>query len=197
MKPYTTATTEASVGVNSPPYISFLLKYERNGVDFMSFKNKVSIITGGSKGIGKHTAMTLAKLGSIVHIIDVDESSLHNTVTELTNQNLKVYGYLGDVSNKKKVEEIFKSIYELNKRIDILVNNAGILRDNLYFKMTEDDWDLVMNVHLKGAYNCSKEAQKYMVQQKWGRIINISSISALGNRGQANYATAKAGIQEI
>src|SRR5258708_36205305 len=82
-------------------------------------------------------------------------------------------------------------------RLDILVNNAGVLRDNLLFKMSEDDWDTVMNVHLKGAFLCSRAAQKYMVQQKYGRIVSLSSTSALGNRGQSNYSTAKAGLQGL
>lgn len=161
----------------------------------MSFKNKVSVITGGSKGIGKETAIALAKRDSIVHIIDNDNHSLKETIDELTNQNLKTFGHLGDVSNKDEMSNIFETIYQKDKRIDILVNNAGVLRDNLFYKMDEEDWDIVINVHLKGSFNCSKEAQAYMVEQGWGRIINISSISALGNRGQANYSTAKAGIQ--
>lgn len=161
----------------------------------MSFTNKVSVVTGGSNGIGKHTAFALAERGSIVHIIDINEDALHETIEECERKNLRVFGHHGDVANTEEMKKVFQAIYEQDQRIDILVNNAGILRDNLLYKMSEDDWDIVMDVHLKGAFNCSKEAQSYMVEQGWGRIINLSSISALGNRGQANYATAKAGIQ--
>ncbi|MED4013715.1 SDR family oxidoreductase, partial [Priestia aryabhattai] len=96
---------------------------------------------------------------------------------------------------REQVESSMEEIVRTLGSIDILVNNAGLTRDNSFHKMTEDDWDLIMNVHLKGTYFCSQTAQKYMVQQQFGRIINISSVSALGNKGQANYATAKAGIQ--
>lgn len=161
----------------------------------MSFLNKVAIVTGGSKGIGKEIVRTLANEGASVHIIDVDEEGLNKTSKLFKQENLKIFTHLGDVSNKDNVEKIFDSIYKLDNHIDILINNAGVIRDHSLHRMNENDWEIVMNVHLKGSFLCSKQAQSYMVKQGWGRIINISSISALGNRGQANYSTAKAGIQ--
>jgi 3-oxoacyl-[acyl-carrier protein] reductase len=100
-----------------------------------------------------------------------------------------------DVADRIQVEAAAEETVKRYGRLDILVNNAGVIRDNLLFKMTDEDWETVMDVHLKGAFYCSRSAQKYMVEQKYGRIINISSTSALGNRGQANYAAAKAGLQ--
>lgn len=161
----------------------------------MTFLNKVVVVTGGSKGIGKEIATTFATKKAIVHIIDIDEEELYKTGQMLNQQNLKIHTHLGDVANKAEVEKIFDSIFKLDHRIDILINNAGIVRDNSFHRMNEVDWEAVMNVHLKGAFHCSQQAQSYMVNQGWGRIINMSSISALGNKGQANYATAKAGIQ--
>lgn len=161
----------------------------------MTFKDKVVIVTGGSKGIGKSTAESFANQGAIVHIIDIDSNALNETQHELSAKELQIFTHKADVSNKEEIDVLFEEIHAKHDRLDILVNNAGVIRDNLLFKMTTGDWDLVMDVHLKGAFYCSQAAQKYMVQQKSGRIINLSSTSALGNRGQANYATAKAGIQ--
>lgn len=161
----------------------------------MTFSDKVVVVTGGSKGIGKAITQTFAQQGATVYILDIDEEALNVTSQELSEQGLSVFGHKADVANRKDIEELFESIHDKHGHLDILVNNAGVIRDNLFFKMSDDDWDTVMNVHLKGAYYCSQAAQKYMVKQGSGRIINISSTSALGNRGQANYATAKAGIQ--
>src|SRR3712207_6448883 len=102
-----------------------------------------------------------------------------------------------DVSSAQQVEAAFEEIAGRFGRIDILVNNAGVLRDNLVFKMTEDDWDTVLDIHLKGSFLCSKAAQRYMVEQEYGKIVMTSSIVALGNRGQANYSSAKAGLQAL
>ncbi len=159
------------------------------------FSNQVAVITGGSRGIGKGIAKRLLEDGAHVALIDINEEALHNTKTEWNNNGFEIFTKAVDVSNNMEVEQVMEEIFTAYGSIDILVNNAGIIRDNLLYKMTENDWDSVMNVHLKGAFYASKAAQKYMVQNKYGRIINISSTSALGNRGQANYATAKAGIQ--
>ncbi|WP_010676988.1 3-oxoacyl-ACP reductase FabG [Bacillus timonensis] len=161
----------------------------------MTFTDKVVIVTGGSKGIGKSTAESFATQGAVVHIVDIDSNALNETLDELTAKDLQIFIHKADVSKKEEIDALFEEVHAKHGHIDILVNNAGVIRDNLFFKMTTGDWDLVMDVHLKGAFYCSQAAQKYMVQQNAGRIINISSTSALGNRGQANYATAKAGIQ--
>lgn len=158
-------------------------------------KGSVAYITGGSKGIGKAIAKTFSSEGAKVCIVDLNEQGLYQTIEEFQMEGLDVTGLVCDVTKREQVESSMEEIVRTLGSIDILVNNAGLTRDNSFHKMTEDDWDLVMNVHLKGTYFCSQTAQKYMVQQQFGRIINISSVSALGNKGQANYATAKAGIQ--
>ncbi|MBY0061457.1 SDR family NAD(P)-dependent oxidoreductase [Priestia aryabhattai] len=158
-------------------------------------KGSVAYITGGSKGIGKAIAKTFSCEGAKACIVDLNEQGLYQTIEEFQMEGLDVTGLVCDVTKREQVESSMEEIVRTLGSIDILVNNAGLTRDNSFHKMTEDDWDLVMNVHLKGTYFCSQTAQKYMVQQQFGRIINISSVSALGNKGQANYATAKAGIQ--
>ncbi|MED4002861.1 3-oxoacyl-ACP reductase FabG [Priestia aryabhattai] len=158
-------------------------------------KENVAYITGGSKGIGKAIAKTFSREGAKVCIVDLNEQELYQTIEEFQMEGLDVTGLVCDVTKREQVESSMEEIVRTLGSIDILVNNAGLTRDNSFHKMTEDDWDLIMNVHLKGTYFCSQTAQKYMVQQQFGRIINISSVSALGNKGQANYATAKAGIQ--
>lgn len=156
---------------------------------------KVAFITGSSKGIGKEIARTFASEGAKVCIVDIDEQNLVNTKEEFSRAGYDVMAQICNVAVQEQVQKAMQETVEQFGSIDILVNNAGVIRDNLLFKMEESDWDTVMNVHLKGAYLCSKEAQTYMVKQKYGRIINLSSTSALGNRGQANYSTAKAGLQ--
>jgi len=159
------------------------------------FRDRTAFITGASRGIGKAIAKAFATEGANVFLIDINESALTATLNEFREQGLKAEGALADVSDRKQVNAAFQQALEAFGNIDILVNNAGVIRDNLLFKMTEDDWDTVMNVHLKGSFNCSAEIQKIMVENRYGRIINLSSTSALGNRGQANYSTAKAGLQ--
>lgn len=159
------------------------------------FTGKVAFITGGSRGIGQGVAKKLAAEGAKVAIIDINEEALHETEKELKDQGYEILAKQADVTDAQQVETVMEETVEKFGSLDILVNNAGIIRDNLLFKMTDNDWQQVMDVHLKGAFYASRAAQKYMVDQKYGRIINVSSTSALGNRGQANYATAKAGIQ--
>lgn len=158
-------------------------------------EGRTAYITGGSKGIGKAIAKSFAYEGANVCIVDLDETALHQTKEECQSQGLEITTLTADVTKREQVEESMEETVRNFGGIDILVNNAGVIRDNLFYKMTEDDWNIVMDVHLKGAYFCSQTVQKYMVKQHYGRIINVSSTSALGNRGQANYATAKAGIQ--
>ena len=156
---------------------------------------QVAIVTGAARGIGAATAKRLAVDGAKVAVFDIKEELTKDTVEAIRQAGGEAIGVGCDVTKADDVERAIESVVQKWGRLDILVNNAGVIRDNLLFKMTEEDWDTVMNVHLKGAFLCSRAAQKYMVQQKSGKIINLSSTSALGNRGQANYAAAKAGIQ--
>ncbi len=159
------------------------------------FEGRVAFVTGGSRGIGRAIVELFAREGAKVAIIDVNEEALTQTTQELRDKGYEVYSKVASVTEKDQVETAMEEVYEQFGSVDILVNNAGVIRDNLLFKMTDSDWDTVMDIHLKGSFLASRAAQKYMVQQKYGRIINISSTSALGNRGQANYSTAKAGLQ--
>lgn len=159
------------------------------------FTGKVAFITGGSRGIGKGIVELFAQEGAKVAFIDLNEEALSQTTSELREKGCEVFSKIANVADAEQVENAVKEIVDTFGSVDILVNNAGVIRDNLLFKMTDSDWDTVMNVHLKGSFNAARAVQKYMVQNKYGRIVNISSTSALGNRGQANYATAKAGLQ--
>lgn len=161
----------------------------------MRFEGRVALITGGSRGIGKGVAELFASQGAKVSLLDINEEALAETKEEFEGKNYEVLTTVADVADAEAVEAAVKETVDTLGSIDILVNNAGIIRDNLLFRMTDEDWNLVMDIHLKGSFNAARAAQKYMVEQEYGRIINISSSSALGNRGQANYATAKAGLQ--
>lgn len=159
------------------------------------FEGRVAFVTGGSRGIGKGIVQLFAEEGAKVAFIDLNEEALADTTNELREKGYDVYSKVANVTDSEQVEQAEKEVNDTFGSIDILVNNAGVIRDNLLYKMTDSDWQTVMDVHLKGSFNAAKAAQKYMVEQKYGRIINISSTSALGNRGQANYAAAKAGLQ--
>ena len=159
------------------------------------FEGKVAFVTGGSRGIGKGIVELFASEGAKVGFIDLNEEALSETTRELREKGYEVYSKVANVVDAEQVENAVKEVYETFGSVDILVNNAGVIRDNMLFKMTDSDWQTVMDVHLKGSFNAARAVQKYMVENKYGRIINISSTSALGNRGQANYATAKAGLQ--
>ncbi|WP_079527663.1 3-oxoacyl-ACP reductase FabG [Halobacillus hunanensis] len=159
------------------------------------FDNQVAFVTGGSRGIGKGIVERFAEEGAKVAIIDVNEEALSATKNELEGKGVEVFAQVANVVEFDEVKAAMKGAYERFGSIDILVNNAGVIRDNMLFKMSDSDWETVMNVHLKGSFNAARAAQGYMVENKYGRIINLSSTSALGNRGQANYATAKAGLQ--
>lgn len=159
------------------------------------FDGRVAFVTGGSRGIGRAIVERFAEEGASVAIIDVNEEALSATTQELRDKGYKVFSKVASVTDEQQVEAAMKEAYDELGSIDILVNNAGVIRDNLLFKMTDNDWQTVIDIHLKGAFYSARAAQKYMVENKYGRIINISSTSALGNRGQANYSTAKAGLQ--
>ncbi|MFM1654134.1 beta-ketoacyl-ACP reductase [Brevibacillus sp. B_LB10_24] len=156
---------------------------------------RAAIVTGAGRGIGAATAKRLAREGAKVGVFDLKEEFCRDTVQAIQADGGEAVGIGCDVADAQQVERAVAEVAAQFGRVDILVNNAGVLRDNLLFKMSEDDWDTVMNIHLKGSFLCSRAAQKYMVQQKYGKIVNTSSTSALGNRGQANYSAAKAGLQ--
>jgi 3-oxoacyl-[acyl-carrier protein] reductase len=153
---------------------------------------RVAVVTGGARGIGAATARRLAADGAKVALLDLDESAAAATAADISPDAV---GVGADVRDADAVQRAVDTIVDRLGGLHVLVNNAGVTRDNLLFKLTEDDWDTVIGVHLKGAYLMSKAAQKHFVEQKHGRIINLSSVSALGNRGQANYSAAKMGLQ--
>ena len=155
----------------------------------------VAFVTGAGRGIGAATAKRLADDGAAVAVIDLREEDTAETVAAIEQAGGKAIGIGCDVAVTEQVEAAFEQTLKELGGLDILVNNAGVIRDNMLFKMTDDDWDTVLSVHLRGAFLCSRAAQRTMVAQRSGRIVNLSSTSALGNRGQANYAAAKAGIQ--
>ena len=157
------------------------------------YDGRVAIVTGAARGIGAGTARRFAEEGAAVAVLDLDESAAAETAAGLGAT--RALGLACDVSDADAVEGAVQRVVDELGGLDVLVNNAGITRDNLLFKMSEDDWDSVLAVHLKGAFLMSRAAQKHMVQAKYGRILNLSSVSALGNRGQANYAAAKMGMQ--
>ncbi|HZK37148.1 MAG TPA: 3-oxoacyl-ACP reductase FabG [Aeromicrobium sp.] len=158
-------------------------------------EQRIAIVTGAARGIGAGVAKRLANDGNSVAVLDLDEAACAPTVDAITAAGGKAIAVGADVSDESAVRAALEKIVAVLGAPTILVNNAGIIRDNLLFKMTVGDWDAVMNVHLRGAFLMSKAAQKYMTEAKFGRIVNLSSTSALGNRGQANYSAAKAGMQ--
>ncbi|HET9919988.1 MAG TPA: SDR family NAD(P)-dependent oxidoreductase [Ktedonobacteraceae bacterium] len=160
-------------------------------------EGRVAFVTGAGRGIGAATALRMAEEGARVALADVDTEGCQQVATEIDRLGSEGLVLRCDVSNAEEVQNAIDTTASHFGKLDILVNNAGVLRDNLLFKMSDSDWDTVMNVHLKGAFLCSRAAQKYMVQQKYGRIVSLSSTAALGNRGQSNYSTAKAGLQGL
>jgi len=156
---------------------------------------RVAIVTGAARGIGAATARQLASDGLAVAVLDLDAQNCAATVDAIIAAGGRALAVGADVSQADQVEAaVGKVAGELGPPA-VLINNAGVIRDNLIFKMSEDDWDKVLGVHLRGAFLMSRAAQKHMVDQRFGRIVNLSSSSALGNRGQVNYSAAKAGMQ--
>ena len=156
---------------------------------------RTAIVTGAARGIGAATAQRLAADGNAVAVLDLDEAQCAQTVGAITDAGGRALAVGANVADAASVERAVARVAEELGAPTILVNNAGIIRDNLLFKMTEDDWDAVLAVHLRGAFLMSRAVQEHQVKANWGRIVNLSSTSALGNRGQANYAAAKAGMQ--
>ena len=157
--------------------------------------NRVAIVTGAARGIGAGIARRLASDGLAVAVADLDESACQAVVDEIEAAGGRGLAVRVDVSDEKAVQDGVDQIVAHLGDPTVLVNNAGIIRDNLLFRMTVEEWDAVTNVHLRGSFLMARAAQGFMTQAGWGRIVNLSSTSALGNRGQANYSAAKAGIQ--
>ena len=161
----------------------------------MSETQKVAVVTGAARGIGAATARRLARDGFAVAVLDLAEDACVDTVTEIEKEGGRALAVGVDVADAERVDvAVARIASELGAPL-VLVNNAGITRDNLLFKMTDQDWDSVMGVHLRGAFLMSRAVQKHMTAAGWGRIVNLSSTAALGNRGQTNYSAAKAGLQ--
>lgn len=159
----------------------------------MNLENKVSLITGGSRGIGKGIALKLASLGSDIVIVDINEAK--ETKKEIEALGRKVIVFKADVSKMEETDEVVSKVLKEFKNVDILVNNAGITRDNLLMRMSEEDWDSVIDINLKGSFNMSKSLIRSMLKSKNCSIINMASVVGVaGNAGQCNYAASKAGL---
>jgi 3-oxoacyl-[acyl-carrier protein] reductase len=159
------------------------------------FEGRVAVITGSGRGIGAATAARLADEGAAVIVSDLDAAATEETSAKITAAGGRAKAIACNVTDRPSVEALVQGAVAEFGRLDVLVCCAGIIRDNLIYKMSDDDWDGVIDTHLKGTFYSAREAQKVMVPQKYGRMVFLSSTSALGNRGQTNYATAKAGLQ--
>jgi len=158
---------------------------------------RIAIVTGAARGIGAGTAKRLAADGMAVAVLDLSEEQGAETVREIEKTGGKAIAVGADVSSAEQVQVAIEKVAAGLGEPTVLVNNAGVIRDNLLFKMTDNDWDTVMNVHLRGAFLMTRAVQNFMVVAGWGRVISLSSTSALGNKGQANYSAAKAGLQGL
>jgi 3-oxoacyl-[acyl-carrier protein] reductase len=161
------------------------------------FTEQVAVVTGAGGGIGAATARRLADEGAAVVLVDRQEIAAEHAASAIRAAGGRASTIAADVADASQVERVIDHVVERHGRLDVLVNNAGITRDNLLFKLTEEEWDHVLDVNLKSVFLCSRAAQRVMVEAKRGAIVSLSSRSALGNRGQANYSAAKAGIRGL
>ncbi|EID43272.1 3-oxoacyl-[acyl-carrier-protein] reductase [Parageobacillus thermoglucosidasius TNO-09.020] len=159
-------------------------------------QGKVALVTGASRGIGRAIALELARQGAKIAVNYAgSEAKANEVVGEIKNMGGEAFAIQADVADAQAVEQMIKTVLERFERIDILVNNAGITRDNLLMRMKEEEWDDVININLKGVFNCTKAVTRPMMKQRYGRIVNIASVvGVMGNPGQANYVAAKAGV---
>ncbi len=161
----------------------------------MKLENKVAIVTGGARGIGKEISLSLAKEGAAIAIVDVNAEVANETAAEMVASGIKAKAYAANVADGDSVNAMVKAVVADFGGVDILVNNAGVTRDGLMMRMKESDWDLVMDVNLKGTFNCTKAVMRPMMKSRAGKIVNIASVvGVIGNVGQANYSASKAGV---
>jgi 3-oxoacyl-[acyl-carrier protein] reductase len=164
--------------------------------EFLSLKDRVAVVTGGAQGIGKAVVERLARQGASVVVADLLLETARETAAAVSAETgQKVIAAQVDVSDAASARALTETVVQEYGRLDILINNAGITRDNLIMRMKEEDWDLVLDINLKGAFNCSQAAVRTMMQKRYGRIVNISSVSGVtGQAGQTNYSSSKAGL---
>jgi len=171
---------------------------ETNTIDTLraDLNGQFAIVTGGGQGLGREIALTLAKNGAHVIAVDLNEEKLKETLALIEAAGGKGETHLLNVTDRAAVDQLFDDVAETHGRIDILVNNAGITRDTLCPRMSDDEWDSVINVNLKGAFLCARAASRHMMRQRYGRMINMASVSGarMGNPGQCNYSASKAGL---
>jgi len=161
----------------------------------LKLKGRVALITGAAQGIGKSIALLLAQNGANIVVSDINLERAEETAREIESIGSKAMAVKVDVASLKEVEQMVEAVLEKFGKIDILVNNAGITRDKLILRMTEEDWDAVLNVNLKGTFNCTKVVVRHMAKQRSGKIVSIASVvGEMGNAGQANYSASKAGV---
>ncbi len=161
----------------------------------MELKGKVALVTGAAQGIGRAIALLLAQKGADLVVSDINLEKAEETAKEIEAIGRKAMAIRADVANANDVERMVEAILERFGQIDILVNNAGIAKDKLILRMTEEDWDAVLNVNLKGTFHCTKAVIRHMSKQRKGKIVNIASVvGEMGNAGQANYSASKAGV---
>ena len=161
----------------------------------MKLKGKIALVTGAAQGIGKAVALLLARHGADIVVSDINLEKAEETAKEIESTGVNAMAVKVDVASLSDVERTVAAILEKFGKIDILVNNAGITRDKLILRMTEEDWDLVLKVNLKGTFNCTKAVVKHMAKQRSGKIVSIASVvGEMGNAGQVNYSASKAGV---
>ncbi len=161
----------------------------------LSLEGRVALITGGARGIGREIALLFAKEGADIALCDVNLEQAEQTAKEIRDSGRECIAFKTDVTDLKQVQDMVDKILDKFKKLDILINNAGITKDNLILRMSEEDWDKVISVNLKGCFICTKAASRVMLKQRFGKIINLASIiGIMGNAGQANYSASKAGI---